>query len=79
MHLMSHVLMLILLIGAIRWMFFRSCRRAAVGPLPEPQRPGGLGDEVTRLKDRIATLERIAVDERGSSAKLAAEIESLRD
>jgi hypothetical protein len=80
MHMMNHILMLIALIAAIRWVRASRCSRATANLAPEPgtRRTGALRDEVGSLKQRIATLEQIAVDGR-SSAALAAEIDALRD
>jgi hypothetical protein len=80
MHLMIHVLTAIALIAAIRWVFASRCSRATANAAPEPSsaRSGVLRDQVGTLKDRIATLERVAVDGR-SSAALTAQIDALRD
>jgi hypothetical protein len=80
MHLMTHLMMLFVVIGAVRWIRASRCERATTNFAPEPRRGRGgmLQGEVGQLKDRIAKLERIAVDGRSSSA-LAAEIDALRD
>jgi hypothetical protein len=84
MHLMTHLMMLFVVIGAIKWIRASRCSRTAIYAAPEASRERGesrggmLQSEVGTLKARIATLERIAVDGR-SSAALAAEIDALRD
>ena len=85
MHLITNLLTLFVVIGAIRWIRAGRCARTNTRFAPEPVRVrdsgvggGILRGEVGQLKDRIATLERIAVDGR-SSAALAAEIDALRD
>ncbi len=80
MHLMTHLLMLIVVIGAIKWIRAAHCTRAAgnVPPARVSPRREELHGEVGDLRSRIATLERIAVDGRSSRA-LAAEIDALKD
>jgi hypothetical protein len=73
------VIVAIFAIAAFVWLRAQKYRgeNAALGSGPGSHEPE-LEREIARLRQRIAVLERIAIEERGGD-RLAREIEALRD
>lgn len=70
------VIVVIFAISAVTWLRAQKYRRG--GSLDAPDsREAELEREIEQLRQRIAVLERIAIEERGGD-KLAREIEALR-
>jgi type II secretory pathway component PulJ len=70
------VIVALFAIAAIAWLRAQKNRNSALDA-PTSREPE-LEREVQELRNRIAVLERIAIEERGGD-RLAREIESLRD
>lgn len=68
-------LVIIFAIAAIVWLRAQKHRANLGSSAPDAE----LEREVEQLRQRIAVLERIAIEERGGSERLAREIEALRD
>lgn len=71
------VIVVLFAIGAVAWLKSQKYRGGSLD-VDLPSREPELEREIERLRQRIAVLERIAIEERGGD-RLAREIESLRD
>lgn len=71
------VVVVIFAISAIAWLRAQKYRRGGAIDSASSREPE-LEREIDQLRQRIAVLERIAIEERGGD-KLAREIEALRD
>jgi hypothetical protein len=72
------VIVVLFAIGAVAWLKSQKYRSGGSFDAGVPSREPELEREIERLRQRIAVLERIAIEERGGD-RLAREIESLRD
>jgi hypothetical protein len=74
------VIVAIFAIAAFAWLKAQKYREESSGSMPlVSSREPEMEREIEHLRQRIAVLERIAIEERGSGDRLAREIEALRD
>jgi hypothetical protein len=71
------VIVALFAIAAVAWLKAQKYRTGDTTGVPGSREPE-LEREITQLRQRIAVLERIAIEERGGD-RLAREIEALRD
>lgn len=73
------VVVMVFAIAAIAWLKSQKYRSERSIDTQTSLREPELEREITRLRERIVVLERIALEERGHSDRLAREIDALRD
>jgi len=73
------VIVALFAIAAFAWLRSQKYRGEQSLGAPGLNREPELEREIAQLRQRIAVLERIAIEERGSGDRLAREIEALRD
>lgn len=73
------VIVVLFAIAAVTWLRAQKHRHGAAPDGYVSSREPELEREVQQLRQRIAVLERIAIEERGGGDRLAREIEALRD
>jgi hypothetical protein len=73
------VIVVLFAIGAVAWLRSQKYRNGGSPGVDVPMREPELEREIDHLRQRIAVLERIAIEERGGGDRLAREIEALRD